>query len=65
MSRILRHVGNKDFKRTAKALMSREKCCQNQKNCKKQKEKKQIEEISRPYKSNGVGEINLVDYDSN
>lgn len=55
MSRILRHVGNKDFKRTRQRQVDeqREIAAKKSKELQEaEEERRQIEEISRPYKSN-------------
>ena len=55
MSRILRHVGHKDFQKTRKRQISEEKERAAQKLKEWQEaeaERKQIEELARPYKSN-------------
>ena len=54
MSRILRHVGNKDFKRTRQRQIGeqKERAAQKLKEWKEaEAERKQIEEIARPFKS--------------
>lgn len=55
MSRILRHVGNKDFKRTRQRQVDeqRELAAKKLKEFQEaEKERREIQEISRPYKSN-------------
>ena len=55
MSRILRHVGNKDFKRTRQRQVDeqREIAAKKSKELQEaEEERRQIEEIARPYKSN-------------
>ena len=62
MNRILRHVGNKDFKRTRQRQIGEQKECAAQKLKEQQKEeleRKQIEEAAKPYRSNWREEINL------
>ena len=61
MNRILRHVGNKDFKRTRQRQIDEQKECAAQKLKEQQKEEKrrQIEEAAKPYRSNWREEINL------
>ena len=62
MSRILRHVGNKDFKRTRQRQIDeqREIAAKKLKELQEaEEERRQIEEIARPYKSNWREEINL------
>ena len=62
MNRILRHVGNKDFKRTRQRQIDEQKECAAQKLKEQQKEeleRKQIEEAAKPYRSNWREEINL------
>jgi len=60
MNRILRHVGNKDFKRTRQRQIDEQKKLAAQKLKEQQKEeleRKQIEEAAKPYKSDWRTEI--------
>ena len=66
MSRILRHVGNKDFKRTRQRQVDEQRNIAAKKLKELQEaeeERKIIEEISRPYKSNWRGETQLQEND--
>ena len=66
MSRILRHVGNKDFKRTRQRQVDeqREIAAKKLKELQEaEKERRQIQEIARPYKSNWREETQLQEND--
>ena len=66
MSRILRHVGNKDFKRTRQRQIGeqKERAAQKLKEWQKaEAERKQIEEIARPFKSDWREETQLQESD--
>ena len=66
MSRILRHVGNKDFKRTRQRQIGeqKERAAQKLKEWKEaEAERKQIEEIARPFKSDWRKETQLQESD--
>ena len=66
MSRILRHVGNKDFKRTRQRQIGEQKECAAKKLKEWQEaeaERKQIEEIARPFKSDWREETQLQESD--
>ena len=66
MSRILRHVGNKDFKRTRQRQVDeqREIAAKKSKELQEaEEERRQIEEIARPYKSNWREETQLQESD--
>ena len=66
MSRILRHVGNKDFRRTRQRQIGEQKelAAQKLKEWKESEaERKQIEEIARPLKSNWREETQLQEND--
>jgi hypothetical protein len=66
MSRILRHVGNKDFKRTRQRQIGEQKelAAQKLKEWKEaEAERKQIEEIARPLKSDWREETQLQESD--
>ena len=66
MSRILRHVGNKDFKRTRQRQIGEQKelAAQKLKEWKEEEaERKQIEEIARPLKSDWREETQLQESD--
>ena len=66
MSRILRHVGNKDFKRTRQRQIGEQKelAAQKLKEWKEaEAERKQIEEIARPFKSDWREETQLQEND--
>ena len=66
MSRILRHVGNKDFKRTRQRQIGeqKERAAQKLKEWKEaEAERKQIEEIARPFKSYWRKETQLQESD--
>ena len=66
MSRILRHVGNKDFKRTRQRQVDEQKEIAAKKLKELQEaeeERRQIEEIARPYKSNWREETQLQEND--
>ena len=66
MSRILRHVGNKDFKRTRQRQVDeqREIAAKKLKELQEaEEERRQVEEIARPYKSNWREETQLQEND--
>ena len=66
MSRILRHVGNKDFKRTRQRQIGeqKERAAQKLKEWQEaEAERKQIEEIARPFKSDWREETQLQEND--
>ena len=66
MSRILHHVDRKDFKKTHQRQIGEQKKCDAQKLKEwqeEEEERKQIEEASRPYKSDWREEINLQESD--
>ena len=66
MSRILRHVGNKDFKRTRQRQVDeqKERAALKMKEWQEaEAERRQIEEISRPFKSNWRKETQLQEND--
>ena len=66
MSRILRHVGNKDFRRTRQRQIGeqKERAAQKLKEWEEaEAERKQIEEIARPFKSNWREETQLQESD--
>ena len=66
MSRILRHVGNKDFKRTRQRQIGeqKERAAQKLKEWQEaEAERKQIEEIARPFKSDWREETQLQESD--
>ena len=66
MSRILRHVGNKDFRRTRQRQIGeqKERAAQKLKEWKEaEAERKQVEEIARPFKSDWREETQLQESD--
>jgi len=66
MSRILRHVGNKDFKRTRQRQIGeqKERAAQKLKEWQEEEaERKQIEEIARPFKSDWREETQIQESD--
>ena len=66
MSRILRHVGNKDFRRTRQRQIGEQKELAAQKLKEWQEaeaERKQIEEIARPFKSDWREETQIQESD--